>query len=301
MKNFAVISIAIFEVMACRSAIAAPLLCSDLQAQIAAKLDSNGLQGFFLWSLKANEKPNGQVVGSCDGGARKIVYAKTGQQLFPEYSVEFGREACIVESGESVTISSRAAPAFWWRMQQRELLTASASGCSGSLDKKVRIAVEGVSENQLADQAGGFRYIILGSLVGKRALIGVGLAPRGYNWCVISPQFLISPGVQSYCFAREASGACRCATVPPGYPQPSTDITGVIYEPPIVSKSVLPGVGIAPPGYTWCAISRQYLNPPNVQTYCFSKEQSGTCHCAVVPPGYPQPSTSTTGVVFEPK
>ena len=61
----------------------------------------------------------------------------------------------------------------------------------------------------------------------------------------------------------------------------------------------LPGVGVAPEGYTWCVLDRKYSADPAVQTYCFAREQSGSCHCATVPPGYPQPSTDASGHVYE--
>jgi len=67
-----------------------------------------------------------------------------------------------------------------------------------------------------------------------------------------------------------------------------------------LQKRTLPGVGVAPPGYTWCVLDTRFNSPPNVQGYCFSKEASGQCHCAIVPAGYPQPSTSSYGTVYEP-
>lgn len=58
----------------------------------------------------------------------------------------------------------------------------------------------------------------------------------------------------------------------------------------IPRNRLLPGVGIAPAGYTWCVLDPSCWADPGVQSYCFSKEQSGWCHCAKVPPGMPQPS-----------
>ncbi|SEM47802.1 hypothetical protein SAMN04489760_11747 [Syntrophus gentianae] len=66
-------------------------------------------------------------------------------------------------------------------------------------------------------------------------------------------------------------------------------------------KRFLPGVGVAPEGYTWCILDKKFNNPPNVQGYCFSKEESGLCHCAKVPPGFPQPSMEWFGQVYEGK
>jgi hypothetical protein len=63
----------------------------------------------------------------------------------------------------------------------------------------------------------------------------------------------------------------------------------------------LPGVGVAPEGYTWCVLDRKFSADPAVQTYCYAREQSGSCHCAKVPPGYPQPSMDASGYVFQPR
>lgn len=63
----------------------------------------------------------------------------------------------------------------------------------------------------------------------------------------------------------------------------------------------LPGVGVAPEGYTWCVLDARFLADPKVQGYCFSRETSGTCYCAKVPPGYPQRSMQSFGHVYEGK
>ncbi len=87
--------------------------------------------------------------------------------------------------------------------------------------------------------------------------------------------------------------------------RPTTYANGPFAGQPIVQidkKRMLPGVGIAPEGYTWCVLDPKGRSDPNVQSYCFAKEQSGWCHCAVVPPGYPQPSTDPRvawGYVYE--
>ena len=66
---------------------------------------------------------------------------------------------------------------------------------------------------------------------------------------------------------------------------------------PIDKQRVLPGVGIAPEGYTWCVIDKKFL-VGGVQGYCYAREKSGSCRCAIVPQGLPQPDTKTTGTVF---
>lgn len=66
-----------------------------------------------------------------------------------------------------------------------------------------------------------------------------------------------------------------------------------------LGKRNLPGVGVAPPGYTWCIIDSRFLGPDRVQGYCLSKEEQGTCYCAKVPSGMPQPSMNTYGKVYQ--
>ena len=50
--------------------------CKDLQAEIDAKIKKNGVDKFTLVVKDANEQAEGKVVGTCDGGSKKIVYKK---------------------------------------------------------------------------------------------------------------------------------------------------------------------------------------------------------------------------------
>lgn len=65
-----------------------------------------------------------------------------------------------------------------------------------------------------------------------------------------------------------------------------------------LGKRNLPGVGVAPEGYTWCILDAKFNSPPNIQGHCFSREDAGACHCAKVPPGFPQPSMKQYGTVY---
>ena len=61
--------------------IAAPALaqrkdCGELKAEIDAKIKKNGVTTFTLEIVDANAQADGKVVGTCDGGAKKIVYKK---------------------------------------------------------------------------------------------------------------------------------------------------------------------------------------------------------------------------------
>ena len=47
--------------------------CEELKAEIEAKLKANGVEKYTLDIVVAEE---GKVVGSCDGGTKRIVYKR---------------------------------------------------------------------------------------------------------------------------------------------------------------------------------------------------------------------------------
>lgn len=50
--------------------------CEELKAEIDAKIKANGVPVYTLEIVPADEVKDGQVVGSCDGGKKKIVYKR---------------------------------------------------------------------------------------------------------------------------------------------------------------------------------------------------------------------------------
>ncbi len=50
--------------------------CEDLKNEIAAKLDGKGVKNYELKIVAADEVKNETVVGSCDGGTKRIVYMR---------------------------------------------------------------------------------------------------------------------------------------------------------------------------------------------------------------------------------
>jgi hypothetical protein len=50
--------------------------CEELKAEIDAKIKKNGVTTFTLEIVDANAQADGKVVGTCDGGAKKIVYKR---------------------------------------------------------------------------------------------------------------------------------------------------------------------------------------------------------------------------------
>jgi len=49
--------------------------CEQLKTEIAAKLDQKGVKGYTL-EIVAKDQGDGKVVGTCEGGTKKIVYRK---------------------------------------------------------------------------------------------------------------------------------------------------------------------------------------------------------------------------------
>jgi hypothetical protein len=52
--------------------------CEELKAEIEAKIKANGVPAFTLDIVDSDQvkEGDGQVVGSCDGGTKKIVYKR---------------------------------------------------------------------------------------------------------------------------------------------------------------------------------------------------------------------------------
>ncbi|MCG6875458.1 MAG: DUF1161 domain-containing protein [Betaproteobacteria bacterium] len=50
--------------------------CEELKAEIDAKIKANGVPVYTLEIVPNEEVKDGQVVGSCDGGTKKIVYKR---------------------------------------------------------------------------------------------------------------------------------------------------------------------------------------------------------------------------------
>ena len=50
--------------------------CDDVKAAIAAKLDAKGLKNYTLDAVASDELGDQKVVGTCEGGAKKLVYKR---------------------------------------------------------------------------------------------------------------------------------------------------------------------------------------------------------------------------------
>ena len=50
--------------------------CNELKSEIEAKIKKNGVDKFSVDVVDKDAKADGKVVGTCDGGAKKIVYKR---------------------------------------------------------------------------------------------------------------------------------------------------------------------------------------------------------------------------------
>jgi hypothetical protein len=51
--------------------------CEELKSEIAAKLDAKGVKGYTLDVVTSDQVADKKVVGSCEGGTKKIVYQRS--------------------------------------------------------------------------------------------------------------------------------------------------------------------------------------------------------------------------------
>jgi len=74
-KNLSLILILIAGLLAA-PAFAAVKPCEELKTEIAAKLDEKGVKHYTLNVVEADKAGEAKVIGSCEGGSKKIVYEK---------------------------------------------------------------------------------------------------------------------------------------------------------------------------------------------------------------------------------
>lgn len=59
-----------------QAAHAAPKPCDELKAEIAAKLDEKGVKGYEITAVENDKVGDATVIGSCDGGTKKLTYVR---------------------------------------------------------------------------------------------------------------------------------------------------------------------------------------------------------------------------------
>lgn len=60
----------------CTPAFAGVKPCEELKSEIEAKLKEKGVTGYTLEIVPADQVKDQKVVGSCEGGTKKIIYSR---------------------------------------------------------------------------------------------------------------------------------------------------------------------------------------------------------------------------------
>lgn len=50
--------------------------CEELKSEVAKKIEANGVKSYTLDIVAKDQDADGKVVGTCDGGTKKIVYKR---------------------------------------------------------------------------------------------------------------------------------------------------------------------------------------------------------------------------------
>jgi hypothetical protein len=74
MKLLAAMVVLLFVSVPAHSQAAKP--CEELKDEITKKLDEKGVKGYTLEIVAKDKDAEGKVVGTCDGGTKKIIYSK---------------------------------------------------------------------------------------------------------------------------------------------------------------------------------------------------------------------------------
>ncbi len=61
---------------ACGVSLAQVKPCEELKTEIAAKIDANKVTNYTLEIVDTDKVGDAKIVGSCDGGAKKIAYSR---------------------------------------------------------------------------------------------------------------------------------------------------------------------------------------------------------------------------------
>ncbi|HDS1733609.1 MULTISPECIES: DUF1161 domain-containing protein [Pseudomonas] len=74
------VAIAVLASLLATSALAAVKPCEELKAEIEAKIQARGVTSYTLEIVPNSEVTDqNMVVGSCEGGSKKIIYQKNDQ------------------------------------------------------------------------------------------------------------------------------------------------------------------------------------------------------------------------------
>lgn len=66
----------LIALLACFGQAHAMKSCEELKTQVATKLDGKGVKGYTLEIVSADQTGDAKVVGTCEGGKKKLTYSK---------------------------------------------------------------------------------------------------------------------------------------------------------------------------------------------------------------------------------
>ena len=81
MKTLAIFAALLFVSLSAHAQAAKP--CEELKSEIAKKMDDKGVKSYSLEIVTNDSTAEGKVVGTCEGGTKKIVYRKTAASPQP--------------------------------------------------------------------------------------------------------------------------------------------------------------------------------------------------------------------------
>ena len=70
------LSLLILSLSCVSTAAMAAKSCDELKTELAAKLDAKGVKSYTLEAVATDAVGDAKVIGSCDGGTKKIVYVR---------------------------------------------------------------------------------------------------------------------------------------------------------------------------------------------------------------------------------
>ncbi|RTL15105.1 MAG: DUF1161 domain-containing protein [Burkholderiales bacterium] len=68
--------LSVLLVSAAATAWAAGKPCDELKAEIAAKLDEKGVKNYEINAVDSDKVGDAKVIGSCEGGSKKLTYVR---------------------------------------------------------------------------------------------------------------------------------------------------------------------------------------------------------------------------------
>ena len=71
-----VLSMVLVAVFCSASAFAEIKSCEELKAEIEAKLKAKGVEGYTLEIIPTDQVKDQKIIGSCEGGSKKISYSR---------------------------------------------------------------------------------------------------------------------------------------------------------------------------------------------------------------------------------